>query len=99
MGNWKVLLQLVTFAIALPAATYAQEATLTGTISDSTGGVLPGVTVTATHTDTGNTFVAVTDEPTGHGCPRLIVAAVLEYEAVTFFGLPLAYEVVPEICQ
>ena len=79
MGNWKVLLQLVTFAIALPAATYAQEATLTGTISDSTGGVLPGVTVTATHTDTGNTFVAVTDE---RGAFRLPVR-VGDYRVVT----------------
>src|SRR5262245_1125965 len=40
----------------------AQEATLTGTITDSTGGVLPGVTITATHEATGNTFVGVTDE-------------------------------------
>ena len=31
--------------LALPALAFAQEATLTGTITDSTGGVLPGVTV------------------------------------------------------
>jgi hypothetical protein len=39
----------------------AQEATMTGTVTDSTGGVLPGVTVTATHEDSGNTFLAITD--------------------------------------
>jgi len=27
------------------------------------GAVVPGVTVTASHIDSGNTFVAVTDEP------------------------------------
>ena len=35
--------------LAMPLAASAQEATVTGTITDSTGGVLPGVTVTATN--------------------------------------------------
>ena len=47
--------------LALPMVATAQEATMTGTVTDSTGGVLPGVTVTATHDDSGNTFVAITD--------------------------------------
>src|SRR6185369_10805559 len=33
--------------LALPAVTFAQEAVLTGTVTDSTGAVLPGVTVVA----------------------------------------------------
>ena len=33
-----------------------------GTVTDSTGAVLPGVTITAVNTATGNTFVDVTDE-------------------------------------
>jgi hypothetical protein len=45
-----------------PVAGYAQEATLTGTVTDSTGAVLPGVTITATNAATGNTFNGVTDE-------------------------------------
>jgi hypothetical protein len=48
--------------VLLPVAVFAQEASITGTISDQTGGVLPGVTITATHVETGNTFVGVTDE-------------------------------------
>ena len=32
---------------------YAQQATLSGTITDATGGVLPGVTITATHEASG----------------------------------------------
>jgi len=52
---------LAASVFMLPGLAYAQEATMTGTITDSTGGVLPGVTVTATNEDSGNTFVAVTD--------------------------------------
>src|SRR5215510_10567269 len=48
--------------VALPAVGYAQDSVMTGTVTDSTGAVLPGVTVTATNVDSGNTFVAVTDE-------------------------------------
>jgi hypothetical protein len=49
-------------ALFLPAIALAQDATVNGTVTDSTGGVLPGVTVTALHTATGNTFFAVTDD-------------------------------------
>ena len=38
---------VVAAILALPAMGYAQEAVITGTVTDSTGGVLPGVTVTA----------------------------------------------------
>ena len=40
----------------LPRSGFAQEAVLTGTITDSSGGVLPGVTITAVHTASGNNF-------------------------------------------
>src|SRR5690349_12884464 len=55
-------LLLLGAMLALPAASFAQEATLTGAVSDSTGGVLPGVTVTAVLEATGNRFETVTDE-------------------------------------
>ena len=59
-------LALIALLITLlPAIGYAQEATLTGTVRDTTGGVLPGVTVTALHEATGNTFLAVTDDVGG----------------------------------
>src|SRR5207253_9216536 len=63
-------LVLLTALLAMPALAFAQDATLTGTITDTTGGALPGVTVTATNNDTGNTFVAVTD---GRGTYRIPV--------------------------
>ena len=52
---------LVSAILALPGIAYAQEAVLTGTVTDSTGAVLPGVTVTAVLEATGNIFEAVTD--------------------------------------
>jgi hypothetical protein len=53
---------LVGLVSALPAAGYAQEAIVIGTVTDTTGGVLPGVTVVAVHSATGNVFETVTDE-------------------------------------
>jgi len=56
--------------LVVPFTAYAQEATLGGTIVDSTNSVLPGVTVTAVHQASGNRFVAVTD---GRGVFRMPV--------------------------
>ena len=56
-----VVVAVVGALLALPHAASAQEATITGKIVDSTGGVLPGVTVTALHEATGTQFVGVTD--------------------------------------
>src|SRR5437016_3536436 len=48
--------------VMLPVSGHAQESTINGSVTDSTGAVVPGVTVTATNIESGNTFVAVTDE-------------------------------------
>ena len=47
--------------LALPATVFAQEAVLTDAITDSTGAVLPGATVTAVNEATGNNYETVTD--------------------------------------
>jgi hypothetical protein len=47
---------------ALPAAAGAQEAVIAGTVTDTTGAVLPGATVTAVHQATGNMFTGVSNE-------------------------------------
>jgi carboxypeptidase family protein/TonB-dependent receptor-like protein len=52
----------VAALLLLPALASAQDATLGGTVVDSTGGVLPGATLTAIHEASGNTFEGVTDE-------------------------------------
>jgi hypothetical protein len=67
--GWLFMLCMVLW---LPASAHAQEATISGTVTDTTGGVLPGVTITALHEATGNTFVAVTDQ---EGIFRLPVRA------------------------
>jgi hypothetical protein len=64
---------LVGFMLAVPLAAHAQDATLTGTVRDNTGGVLPGATVTATHEAAGTTFLGVTDE---RGLYRIPMRAV-----------------------
>jgi hypothetical protein len=63
-------LALLCAVLALPATAFAQEAVLTGTITDSTGAVLPGATVQAVNEATGNNYEAVTD---GQGVYRIPV--------------------------
>src|SRR5436190_18130666 len=50
----------------------ANNATLTGTVSDSTGAVLPGVTVTATNPATNVSTSAVSNEAGAYNIPSLI---------------------------
>src|SRR5947208_167721 len=52
------------FAALLPGALSAQStfATLTGTVTDPAGAVIPGVTVTATHTQTNSKTTAQSNE-------------------------------------
>src|SRR4029077_8866366 len=65
-----VFFAAVLTILAMPAMGYAQEATVTGTIVDSIGGVLPGVTIKAVNEASGNSFEAVTDT---RGAYRLAV--------------------------
>src|ERR687898_704036 len=60
--------------LTLPTMAFAQEATLTGTVTDATSAVLPGVTVTALLEATGNRFVAVTDELGRYRIPLRVAA-------------------------
>ena len=88
------LLMSIAAMLAVPAAGYGQEAVLSGTVSDTTGGVLPGVVVRAVHEATGNTFEAVTD---GAGAYRLevrvgayrIIAELTGFTTVTRTGIDL----------
>ncbi|OFW17167.1 MAG: hypothetical protein A3H29_01240 [Acidobacteria bacterium RIFCSPLOWO2_02_FULL_67_21] len=88
-----VQIALLTAVLAgLPAAGYAQEATMSGTVSDSTGGVLPGVTITAVHEASGNTFETATDERGIYRIPLRIggyrvTAALAGFATVTRTGL------------
>src|SRR6266850_656192 len=86
---------LAAAALALGAASaFGQQATITGTVTDSSGGVLPGVTITVVHEETGNTFEAVTDAqgqfrvPVRVGAHRL-TATLAGFQTVTRTGLQL----------
>ena len=78
--GWALALAL----IALPGAASAQEAVLTGTVSDSTGAVLPGVTVLAVNEATGNRFEGVTDERGIYRIPARVGAYAISAELSGF---------------
>jgi hypothetical protein len=85
---------MIAALLAMPATAVAQEAVLSGTVTDSTGAVLPGVTIAAVHLATGNKFAAVTDE---RGVYRIaaragvykLTAELPGFRAVTRDGLEL----------
>ena len=94
--DWCVVRRLLAIGamLALPVTGFAQEATLSGSVTDSTGGVLPGVTLSAVHEASGNTFEGVTDE---RGTYRIaaragvyrITANLAGFSTVTRSGLEL----------
>src|SRR2546430_9243684 len=59
-------LMVVGVFLVLPSLASAQEAVLTGTVTDSTNAVVPGVVIRAVHEASGNTFDAVTDQRGGY---------------------------------
>jgi Carboxypeptidase regulatory-like domain/TonB dependent receptor len=85
----------VTAFIALPVLVSAQDATITGTVTDTTGGVLPGVTVTVVNEASGITFESVTDERGVFRMPARIgnyrvTATLTGFTDVVRTGLPVA---------
>ncbi|MBF8300021.1 MAG: TonB dep Rec protein, partial [Acidobacteria bacterium] len=78
---------LTVALLALPLAAHAQDATLLGTVTDNTGGVLPGVTVTAVNEASGISFVSVTDE---RGLYRIPIRAGVYRISVELAGFTTA---------
>ncbi|MBE3065133.1 MAG: TonB-dependent receptor, partial [Spirochaetes bacterium] len=56
----------MVLALPLAGAAQAQTGSVTGVVTDATGGVLPGVTVTIKSSDTGAVLSAVTDSRGGY---------------------------------
>ena len=95
MQSRVVLAVLTTGILALPIAASAQEATLTGQVTDTTGAVLPGVVVRAIHEATGTTTEVVTDGRGGFRIPtrigtHQITAELAGFTTVTRTGLSLS---------
>src|SRR5690349_16379413 len=82
--NIGMRLLALTIFLVLPLPAFAQEAVLTGTITDSTGAVLPGVTVTATNQATGNVFTGVTDATGRYRLPARVGTYRLSVELSGF---------------
>src|SRR5207247_1705355 len=58
--------------LAAPLLSQSTNATMTGTIADSTGALIPGVTVTATNTATGVVTTVLTNESGAYNFPSLL---------------------------
>src|SRR6266478_6522226 len=57
-----LLLLVLSRGTAVPAFAQSSSATVLGTVTDESGGALPGVTITATNRDNGFTREVVTSE-------------------------------------
>src|SRR5260370_13119978 len=68
-----ILSALLSLSLTAPALAQSQGANgaIEGTVSDSSGGVLPGVTVTITNVDTGAGRAVVTNEKGLYRAPLL----------------------------
>src|SRR5438876_5042466 len=75
----------IVLLIALPtcmvfAQTSAATATILGVVKDTTGALIPGVSITVKHTETGQTRTAISSETGDYNVPLLPVG---EYELAT----------------
>jgi outer membrane receptor protein involved in Fe transport len=68
-----VLISLLFSGVVSVHAQSASTASIGGTVRDASGAVLPGVTVTASHIDTGQTRATVTDPDGAYLLPGLAV--------------------------
>src|SRR5438132_6518582 len=70
----RLMAAAIVLSLVLTAETFAQSsnATVSGTVSDSTGAVLPGVTVTATNNGTGIITTIVSNEAGVYNFPSLL---------------------------
>jgi hypothetical protein len=71
MRKWFVGVAFLVMLFALADAAHAQNAQIVGNIKDNTGGVMPGVTVTARNQETGLTRSTVTEGTGEYRLPAL----------------------------
>ena len=83
---------LSTFLVLPMMALAQEEAVVSGRVTDSSGAVLPGVTVRAVHEATGNTFEAVTDNLGAYRMPVRIGAFRVTAELQGFAVMTRAVE-------
>ena len=86
---------LFFLALALPATAQEFRGSITGKISDSSGAILPGVTITATNVDTGGKTTAVTN---GEGVYFIPFLQPGKYTVAAELMRPGEPSVVPDRC-
>src|SRR5262245_14367492 len=88
-----VLSVLTVFAI--PASSQSSYARVSGTIGDASGALIPGVTATATNTETGVVTTSVSNEVGAYNFPSLlpgtyrVSASLPGFQTQTFTGVNL----------
>src|SRR5262249_48287435 len=73
LNNLKYLLPLLLVLVALPSRTLAQNATVVGTVTDPSGGVVANVTITVTSMDTGAVKTFTTNDSGSYVAPDLAI--------------------------
>src|SRR6185295_8627567 len=85
----------VLFASVTPAFAQSTSATVSGTIDDGTGALIPGVTVTATNTGTGVATTVLSNEAGTYNFASLppgaytVSAKLPGFQTATFTGVQL----------
>src|SRR5262245_54638226 len=86
----------IIFALMSASAVFAQSARLGGIVTDSTGALIPGVTITATNTDTGVSTTTITNESGAYSFPSLqpgrsysVSASLSGFQTTTFTDIDL----------
>src|SRR5262250_2786896 len=74
-----VVVLLIAFATSIVSA-QTSTASMVGVVRDATGALVPGVTITVKHVDSGQTRTVITTENGGYNVPLLQVGA---YELTT----------------
>ena len=74
------------FAVAASAAAQTVTGTLQGTVTDTSGGVLPGVTITVTHVETGTQRALVTNGEGIYNAPFLQIGRYTVKAELSGFG-------------
>jgi len=69
--SFLLVIPALLLSSAVPAHAQAASAAITGTISDTQGGVLPGVTITVTNADSGTTRTSVSESDGKYRVPGL----------------------------
>ena len=71
IARFGTLLVILALIVAAPAAAQNTSGAVSGTITDTQGGVLPGVTVTLTNAENGNVRTTVTEADGKYRAPGL----------------------------